>query len=166
MSNCQTRINLCSKYFYQVVWKVWNETRSPKPKQNLCCVFNQFLKCTLKAVEKSLIFIIMFEFSGQIYKSLKSKRRRGRLLKRWNKSFFKRSTQKRLELIEEKQLDEAKKREIIKDTLYQNNSQNFTSFVVCRNPLEKLYSVYQYLGDTWNCKLWHNLVTIFTPNEH
>ena len=94
------------------------------------------------------VFIIMLEFSGQIYKSLKSKRRRGRLLKRWNKSFFKRSTQKRLELIEEKQLDETKKREIIKDTLYQNNSQNFTSFVVCRNPLEKLYSVYQYLGDT------------------
>ena len=57
------------------------------------------------------------------------------------------------------------KNSIIADTLYGDNAKNFFSFTVCRNPVDKLLSVYNYLRDMFlsgNLKSSSKLATQWT----
>jgi len=55
--------------------------------------------------------------------------------------------------LEARYFEESKKREIIFDSLYFENSEDYLTFTVCRNPVERLLSVYKYLGDMFQRRM-------------
>ena len=74
------------------------------------------------------------------------------MLRRWKHPNFSSRSRARLESLENNLFDEGTKRRIIFDTIYHDNSENYSSFIVCRNPVEKLLSVYKYLLDMFRRK--------------
>ena len=83
------------------------------------------------------------------------KKNQRELIKHWKKARFKKSnnTQTKFQELESRFFNESTKRDIILDTLYFDNSEEYFSFTVCRNPVERLLSVYQYLGDMFRRKV-------------
>ena len=64
------------------------------------------------------------------------------------------NAQKSLQIIEKN--DPVPKMKLINEILYQENPDNYTSFVVCRDPLDKLVSVFNYLCQRFSDKEIHN----------
>ena len=97
------------------------------------------------------VFNLSFDEDGKI----KQKQNRRKLLKNWKKSRFKKSnnTQMKFSGLEARFFEESKKREIIFDSLYFENSEDYLTFTVCRNPMERLLSVYKYLGDMFQTRM-------------
>ena len=91
-----------------------------------------------------------FDKEGKI----KKKKKRRRLLKNLKKSRLEKldNTQMKFLELEAKYFEESRKREIILDSLYLGNSEGYLAFTVCRNPVERLLSVYQYLDDMFQRK--------------
>ena len=91
-----------------------------------------------------------FDKEGKI----KEKKNRRKLLMRWKKSSFKKSNNTQIKFLEleSRHFEESRKREIILDSLYFDNSEDFLAFTVCRNPVERLLSVYKYLGDMFEIR--------------
>ena len=86
--------------------------------------------------------------------NIKKKKKRRRLLKNLKKSRLEKldNTQMKFLELEAKYFEESRKREIILDSLYLGNSEGYLAFTVCRNPVERLLSVYQYLDDMFQRK--------------
>ena len=91
-----------------------------------------------------------FDKEGKI----KKKKKRRKLLKNLKKSRLEKldNTQMKFSELEATFFEESRKREIILDSLYLDNSEGYLAFTVCRNPVERLISIYQYLDDMFKRK--------------
>ena len=101
--------------------------------------------------ERKIIFqsFLIYDFD---YGHEHNQRRRKKLLRRWSHPKFSSRSQAKLESLENNQFEEDTKRKIIFDTIYHENPSNYSSFIVCRNPVGKLLSVYKYLLDMFQRK--------------
>ena len=100
------------------------------------------------------IFNKIYESNEEILK--KKRTYKVYLWKKWKNNLNQNQNQLKLKEYESFYLNEKSKRDIIVDSLYGENSENYFSFVVCRNPIERLSSVYRYLTDLFGSS-WRKL---------
>ena len=138
--------------------------------EKLLCVLKPLFSC-LKCQKETLLecdefrFPLLYVFNDvyvygvKLYSfdgegKIKEKQNRRKLLMRWKKSSFKKSNNTQIKFLEleSRHFEEPRKREIILDSLYFDNSEDFLAFTVCRNPVERLLSVYKYLSDMFQIR--------------
>ena len=75
------------------------------------------------------------------------KKKKEQLFKKWTKSKYQNHPLESVSNMEGRFFNSSKKWDIIFGSLYANNPEKYLSFFVCRDPVERLKSVYKYLRD-------------------